>query len=207
MSLTVTDNGGETGETTNTVVVDPRPVDGIVVEFTWTPQAPDAGETVQFTDTSTTANGTIQSWAWNFGDGTTSTAQNPTHTYSACGPYTVTLSVTSDGITYPEAGPKTHTIRVCADEIYGYPNPARSEVLIVFSLPDGATDAMLRVFNLMGILVVEVAIDSRGSSYRWTLRDDVGSVVSNGLYFVVATATNATGGTWRSAIFRLLVAR
>lgn len=36
----------------------------------------------------------ITSWLWNFGDGSTSTAQNPSHTYSINGTYTVSLTVT-----------------------------------------------------------------------------------------------------------------
>jgi len=48
--------------------------------------------TVAFTDLST---GNPTSWTWNFGDGTTSTQQNPTHTYSSMGDYTVTLTVTN----------------------------------------------------------------------------------------------------------------
>ncbi len=43
--------------------------------------------TVQFTDLSQNATG----WYWDFGDGTISTDQNPTHTYSSAGPYTVKL--------------------------------------------------------------------------------------------------------------------
>lgn len=50
--------------------------------------------TMQFSDISTSSLGSIQSWAWNFGDGTTSTLQNPTHTYAANGTYTVTLIIT-----------------------------------------------------------------------------------------------------------------
>jgi subtilisin family serine protease len=47
-----------------------------------------------FTDTSTDDVG-VAAWSWNFGDGTpVSLAQYPSHTYSAAGTYTVTLTVT-----------------------------------------------------------------------------------------------------------------
>jgi serine protease len=52
--------------------------------------------TASFTDTSTDADGTIAARSWNFGDGTTSSAQNPVKTYAAAGTYTVTLTVTDD---------------------------------------------------------------------------------------------------------------
>jgi len=51
--------------------------------------------TIQFTDASTTTTGTIVSWEWDFGDGGTSTQQNPSHTYTNVGFYAVTLTVTS----------------------------------------------------------------------------------------------------------------
>lgn len=51
-----------------------------------------AGQSIQFTDTS--AN-TPTSWLWDFGDGTTSTLQNPTKTYSTVGTRTVTLTATN----------------------------------------------------------------------------------------------------------------
>ena len=56
-----------------------------------------SGLTVSFTDTSTDSNGTIASRSWNFGDSTTSTATNPSKTYSAAGTYTVALTVTDNG--------------------------------------------------------------------------------------------------------------
>jgi len=49
---------------------------------------------VQFTDTSI-GSGNTSSFLWNFGDGTTSTERNPTHTYNRTGQYTVALTVTN----------------------------------------------------------------------------------------------------------------
>lgn len=51
--------------------------------------------TASFTDETAPA-GTIVSWLWDFGDGNTSTQQNPTHTYAASGDYEVTLTTTND---------------------------------------------------------------------------------------------------------------
>ncbi|HEV2150590.1 MAG TPA: PKD domain-containing protein [Longimicrobiaceae bacterium] len=49
-----------------------------------------------FTDASTDSDGSVASWSWSFGDGATSTAANPSHTYAAGGTYTVALTVTDD---------------------------------------------------------------------------------------------------------------
>jgi PKD repeat protein len=53
--------------------------------------------TANFTDTSTDTDGTIAARNWSFGDGSTSTATNPSRTYAAVGTYTVALTVTDNG--------------------------------------------------------------------------------------------------------------
>ncbi len=55
-----------------------------------------AGLKVDFTDTSFDPDGYIVSWDWNFGDGTSSTQQNPTHTYDTSNTYIVSLIVTDN---------------------------------------------------------------------------------------------------------------
>jgi len=59
-------------------------------DFTASPNSTCDG-IVQFTDASLNA----ETWSWDFGDGNTSTAQNPQHTYTINGTYTVELTVTN----------------------------------------------------------------------------------------------------------------
>ena len=65
------------------------------------------GSSIIFSDAST---GNPNSWVWNFGDGNSSTLQNPTHTYSNPGTYNVSLTI-SDGAT-SETETKTSLITV-----------------------------------------------------------------------------------------------
>jgi PGF-pre-PGF domain-containing protein len=60
--------------------------------FTGIPTTGAVPLTVQFTDTST---GSPTSWNWSFGDGSYRTSQNPLHTYSAIGTFTVSLNATN----------------------------------------------------------------------------------------------------------------
>jgi len=58
--------------------------------FSWnqTPLGP-----VFFTDQSTSSSGNVNSWYWDFGDGNTSTLQNPNHTYANPGLYVACLTI------------------------------------------------------------------------------------------------------------------
>jgi PKD repeat protein len=67
---------------------------GCYADFSAAPRAGAVPLSVQFRDAS---QGGPTSWDWDFGDGTTSTEQHPSHTYLAPGRYTVTLRVTGEG--------------------------------------------------------------------------------------------------------------
>ncbi|MBS0212188.1 MAG: PKD domain-containing protein, partial [Proteobacteria bacterium] len=56
-----------------------------------------SGLTATFTDSSSDVGGSITGHSWTFGDGGTSTATNPSHTYAAAGTYSVTETVTDSG--------------------------------------------------------------------------------------------------------------
>jgi len=73
----------------HTITVNPRPVSDFSAPITSRCEPP---LTVNFQDLST---GTPISWQWDFGDGNTSTLQNPSHTYTSYGSFTVTLITTN----------------------------------------------------------------------------------------------------------------
>jgi PKD repeat protein len=93
VSLTLT---GPNGNVTKTkagliTVTAPTTSSAPTANFTANATSGVAPLAVTFTSTST---GAISGYSWNFGDGTSSTAQNPAHSYSAAGTYTVSLTVT-----------------------------------------------------------------------------------------------------------------
>ncbi|MCL2862582.1 MAG: PKD domain-containing protein [Methanimicrococcus sp.] len=90
VKLTLKNDFGTVTETkTNYVYVGSGPV----ANFTASTNVGPAPLNVRFNDTST---GNPTSWLWDFGDGNTSTARNPTHTYNSTGNYTVSLTVSND---------------------------------------------------------------------------------------------------------------
>ena len=88
VSLTVSGPNGSDTKTRTALVVS----ENLVPQADFTADARDgfAPHAVQFTEL---ALGDVTSWAWSFGDGTSSSAPNPLHTYAAPGSYTVSLTV------------------------------------------------------------------------------------------------------------------
>ncbi|MEO6037792.1 MAG: PKD domain-containing protein, partial [Saprospiraceae bacterium] len=90
--LTITDaDGGCTSHFCHEVVAHHPPVGVCQASFIF--HQPHPGAPVDFTDQSS-SDGVIGSWAWDFGDGSTSSEQNPSHTYAVPGTYLVCLTIT-----------------------------------------------------------------------------------------------------------------
>jgi PKD repeat protein len=128
-----------------------------VSTFIVTPDSGPAPLTVQFQDQST---GIISQWNWAFGDGNTSTARNPEHTYSQEGAYIVVLTVTGpDGV-----GQSQHTI---------YVSRQPSEVQASFTpISQAPANPMTYVFD-SGNSVGNIA------SYSWNFGDGNTSTEAN----------------------------
>ena len=92
VSLTVTDSHGcsDTQTKENYITANEGPTADFSADVTSCCEP----ITVQFADESTAGDNPIMSWYWDFGDGDTSTTQNPSHTYDTFGTYTVSLTVT-----------------------------------------------------------------------------------------------------------------
>src|SRR3989454_253208 len=71
-----------------------------------------AGLTCNFADASTDSDGRVVAWSWSFGDGSTSSTENTSHTYTAPGRYNVWLTVTDDK---GETGSALQSVSVTAD--------------------------------------------------------------------------------------------
>lgn len=97
VTLSVSNAAGKT-DTTRPLAIQVRdPADLLPpnANFSWDPATPTVRQTVQFRDRSTAGrNSPLTSWFWEFGDGTTSTSQNPpAKSYANPGTYTVRLTV------------------------------------------------------------------------------------------------------------------
>ncbi len=124
---------------------DEDPAPEIRVGFSFAPTSPTAGEEVTFTNASTGGD----TYLWDFGDGGTSTDENPVYTYEANGTYTVTLTLdgnddlsSSDDVTVAAPAP---TVGISPDPIQigvattftaSVYNPSGGEVSYEWDFPD-----------------------------------------------------------------------
>ena len=152
----------------------------LVADFSGTPTSGCATLTVNFSDLSTGTG--IDGWSWTFGDGGTSTAQNPSYGYDTPGTYTVTLTVSSSS-----QGCNDDATKVDYITVDGPPTADFS------GSPISGTEPLTVNFT-------DLSIDA--TSWSWDFGDGVGTsneqnpgytYNSDGTYTVTLTATNACG--------------
>jgi PKD repeat protein len=121
------------------------------------------------------------SYAWDFGDGNTSTVANPSHTYGTGGNYTVTL-IASNGncsatFTFDIMNVSTEELSATINNVY--PNPTQGIVNI-----NVTETAQIQIMDLTGKVLMN---DMRNAGNHQVNLDGF----SNGLYIMSITSQNA----------------
>ncbi len=130
---------------------------------------------VTFTNTSQNAS----TYLWDFGDGTTSTSQNPAKTYSATGSYTVKLTATSGALT----SEKTVVIQI---------TPFQPVAAFTHTSNNGYIAPSTVTFTNGSTNTASVVWDFGDGSPTSTTLNPVHSYTTPGTYTVTLTATNET---------------
>ncbi|UCG57711.1 MAG: S8 family serine peptidase [Phycisphaerales bacterium] len=158
----------------------PGPSPLIEAKFTAEPTTNDIPLGVQFIDQST---GDITSWLWDFGDGETSTLQNPIHAYGDARLYTVSLTVTgpagSDTETKENFINTTIPSSITCD-FAGQPTSGDAPLLVQFT--DKSTALAYRTFRGNGgvvIGVIEADISEHVAVWSWNFGDGGTSQLRN----------------------------
>jgi PKD repeat protein len=175
-----------------TVAPSPPPV----ADFTATPTTGPAPLAVKFTDTSS---GSPASWWWDFGDGGVSTAQNPSHTYSAAGTYTVSLSVSNTSGT----DTKTRPGYIAVSRTVVFAPVADAEVSLSSPKTNYGTTSQLRLRTGSTTKRSYLAFAPTGLtgtiiSAKLRLYVNDGST-DGGSVYVVGNSWTETGITWNNA--------
>ena len=128
---------------------------------------------VNFTDNST---GNPVTYAWDFGDGGTSTQQNPSHTYANTGPYVVCLTVTNAAGCSDVFCQTINILSVgiaekdAAANIMVYPNPVTDQLVIRFGEKLSAEKWTLKITDMIGKVIREKTAEGV-EALNWNLSE------------------------------------
>ncbi|MCB9230265.1 MAG: right-handed parallel beta-helix repeat-containing protein [Bacteroidia bacterium] len=176
-SVTVTDNIGCSATSSVTLTA------GSAITSDWNaPASKPLFQPVSFTDQST---GSPTSWLWNFGDGSTSTQQNPSHVYVAMGSFNVCLTVSNgacsdtycDDITI--LAPVGIEDEAFANGITVYPNPSTGRFNLGLDFAR-AFDLKVEIIDLTGRAIFAKELDG---VTKWTESIDI-SENASGIYLM-----------------------
>ena len=124
---------------------------------------------VQFTDTSNIGNLTVTGWAWDFGDTSTGTTQNPPHTFTTSGTYEVSLTITTALGNTPAAS--TTMINVLPAQDFSADvtsGPAVVDVVLTDYTAMGVTAVTSRTWDFGDGTSMTVAAPTATVSHRFT---------------------------------------
>ncbi|WP_196139567.1 S8 family serine peptidase [Aliikangiella sp. G2MR2-5] len=162
--LTVSDDQGASDSATQTVSLNDGNNQTPTSSFSFTANATQ----VDFSDQSSDPDGTIVGWSWDFGDGSSSNEQNPSHTYAADGTYTVVLTVTdNDGASHSSSQEITVTSPINSIEL----NVTTSKVWIFTQVNLGWSGANGSQVDIYENGSLYTAVNNSGSWSEWRVGD------------------------------------
>lgn len=103
-------------------------------------------DSISFFDSSEICFGNIVNWSWTFGDGETSTDQNPKHLYSTAGVFNVTLSIT-DNQNQTSTYNQNITIRQKPSADFAFTNNSCSGTQVLFNDASQSNDGLVTNWN------------------------------------------------------------
>ena len=174
VSLTVVNANGCENTLIKTILVVFRPVADFIADTAC------EGELVFFYDQSYTSYGYINYWFWDFGDGGSSIVQNPVHTYTSHGIYTVTLIIANNQGCYDTV---TYTLPV-----YELPVASYTATTVCESMPTQFTD--LSIANSDSI---QSWFWDFGDGYTSNLQNPIHVFPGTGIYNVTLQIGNSNG--------------
>ncbi len=147
------------------------------------------GVDVTFTNTSNADAGSA-TYLWDFGDGNTSTQENPMHTFTANGTYTVSLVVTdqcgADTVTYSVIIQGISIAEEIETSINVFPNPASDMVNLEFTTGT-STDLNMQLVNVTGMVVWTDSRTAFAGTYRHKIDMDQ---LPKGVYLLQITTAD-----------------
>jgi uncharacterized repeat protein (TIGR03803 family) len=174
-------NGGSSNSGTVFMLVVPGL--GASDQFTLTPSVSVSPATVTFTTPSYDSEGNaISSWNWTFGDGSTSTAQNPSHVYTGAGTFSPTLEVVNSyGFEISATGPSLEVFAPTSIAFTATPTNGTAPLTISFTSPavDSASNAIDSWYWIFGDGATSAA---QNPTHKYTV---------SGNYTPVLMATNS----------------
>lgn len=149
---------------------------------------------VSFTNTTTN---TPSSTVWNFGDGSTSTDMNPSHTYAANGTYEVSLVArNANGVDSVKKSVVLNVVVVsglnnpeAVQNLIVYPNPVNNVSTVAFTSAKAST-LSIAVYDVTGKMVAKLADNMIVSTGTNTVSFDASDLTS-GIYIVKFTSADA----------------
>jgi PKD repeat protein len=164
------------------------------------PYTGQVGSTISFSSSgSSDSDGSITSYAWNFGDGNTSNSANPNHTFNTAGSYNISLTVTDD---QGGTGTSSTTADITAGDqvlqsgvtVTGLSASTGNDLVYYIDVPAGASELIIKIDNGSGDADLYTQFNSTPTDSNYACRPYIGGNRET------CSHTNPNQGRWYARV-------